>query len=205
MASHFTVLDSSNAEDTRFAVVADGQNWKLQLKATAELDFETTETLDLRISMNDQTHIARSDLITLTINNIDDGPARYAIDPTASATGGHHLALEVSTPDPDGVDTNFPITYQWFTTTDDGTTKTPLAMDADGASYTLKMTDSTTPDYGVTVRYTDISGKNEVVDSALITLHPLIATGSGAVEENDRGADTGITLSARQWLHDRGR
>ena len=196
LASHFTVLDASDAEDTRFHVVADGQNWKLQLKATAELDFETTETLDLRISMNDQTHIARSDLITLTINNIDDGPARYAIDPTASATGGNMLALRVSTPDPDGVDTNFPITYQWFTTTDGGTTKTPLATDADGASYTLKMTDSTAPNYGVTVRYTDISGKNEVVDSALITLHPLIATGSGAVEENDRGADTGITLSA---------
>ena len=196
LASHFTVLDASNVEDTRFDVVADGQNWKLRLKATAELDFEATETLDLRISMNDQTHTARSDLITLTINNIDDGPAIYAIDPTASATGGHHLALEVSTPDPDGVDTNFPITYQWFTTTDDGVTKTPLATDADGASYTLKMGDSTTPDYGVTVRYTDISGKNEVVDSALITLHPLIATGSGAVEENDQGADTGITLSA---------
>ena len=109
--------------------------------------------------------------------------------------GGHRLALRLSTVDPDGVDAAFPVTYQWFTTTDGGITKTPLTTDADGTSYTLQMDDSAVLDYGVTVRYTDISGKNEVVD-ALITLHPLIATGSGAVEENDQGADTGITLSA---------
>ena len=190
----FTVNDSD------FEVVAVNGVWTLRLKADAELDYERAATIGgLRVTVDDGENAppyqTAAGAIVLTVINVDDGPAIYAIDPASSATGGHRLALRLQTPDPDGVDATFPVTYQWFTTTDGGITKTPLTTDADGDSYTLQMDDSTVLDYGVTVRYTDISGKNEVVD-ALITLHPLIATGSGAVEENDQGADTGITLSA---------
>ena len=151
MARYFTVLDASDVEDARFAVVADGQNWKLQLKATAELDFDTTKTLDLRISMDDQTHIARSDLITLTVVNVDEDEATYRITGTVAA--GETLTATRIAEDPDGI--AVAASFQWFTTTDGGTNKNNAPGISNLATYTLPsmLTDGVV--YGVTITYTD--------------------------------------------------
>ena len=151
MARYFTVLDSNDVEDARFDVVADGQNWKLQLKATAELDFDTTKTLDLRISMNDQTHIARSDLITLNVVNVDEDEATYRITGTFAA--GETLTATRIAEDPDGI--AVAASFQWFTTTDGGTTKNNAPGTSNLQTYTLPsmLTDGVV--YGVTITYTD--------------------------------------------------
>ncbi len=151
MARYFTVLDSNDVEDARFAVVADGQNWKLQLKATAELDFDTTKTLDLRISMNDQTHIARSDLITLNVINVDEDEATYRITGTFAA--GEMLTATRIAEDPDGI--AVAASFQWFTTTDGGTNKNNAPGTSNLQTYTLPsmLTDGVV--YGVTITYTD--------------------------------------------------
>ena len=94
-----------------------GNNGRIRLAENAKLDYDTAEshTLTITASANGGTATA-----TVTINVIDrnEGEAGYAI-----RQNGDMLELQQAFTDPDGVRA---ISYQWFTTTDDGETKTLL-------------------------------------------------------------------------------
>ena len=194
MARYFTVLDASDVEDARFAVVADGQNWKLQLKSTAELDFDTTKTLDLRISMNDQTHIARSDLITLNVVNVDEDEATYRITGTFAA--GETLTATRIAEDPDGI--AVAASFQWFTTTDGGTNKTDAPGTSNLQTYTLPSTLADGVVYGVTITYTDaiIGALPTVINVLTSSLSFADSTPTVNVPENLGAGGAVTTLTA---------
>ena len=194
MARYFTVLDSNDVEDARFAVVADGQNWKLQLKATAELDFDTTKTLDLRISMNDQTHIARSDLITLNVVNVDEDEATYRITGTFAA--GETLTATRIAEDPDGI--AVAASFQWFTTTDGGTNKNNAPGTSNLQTYTLPSTLADGVVYGVTITYTDavIGALPTVINVLTSSLSFADSTPTVNVPENLGAGGAVTTLTA---------
>ena len=107
-----------------------GNNGRIRLAENAKLDYDTAEshTLTITASSNGGTATA-----TVTINVIDknEGEAGYAI-----LQNGDMLELQQAFTDPDGVRT---ISYQWFTTTDGGETKTAIT----GAIATTHDTDNT--------------------------------------------------------------
>ena len=94
-----------------------GNNGRIRLAENAKLDYDTAEshTLTITASSNGGTATA-----TVTVNVIDrnEGEAGYAI-----LQNGDMLELQQAFTDPDGVRA---ISYQWFTTTDGGETKTLL-------------------------------------------------------------------------------
>ena len=122
-----------------------GNNGRIRLAENAKLDYDTAEshTLTITASSNGGTATA-----TVTINVIDrnEGEAGYAI-----LQNGDMLELQQAFTDPDGVraaptpiyswlPTPPPdISYQWFTTTDGGKTKTLL-----GEAIEVKASDDET-------------------------------------------------------------
>ena len=133
-------------------------NGGISLASGATLDYDTATSYTLEITATDGgTPAMTSDVKTITIGLIENGEAVYSISRT-----GDTLTAEISTPDPEGVDTAS-VRYQWFTSNDGGTTKTPITGIAD--------TTSANSTYGVTVTDDDNAGnEDETVDAILIDL-----------------------------------
>ena len=134
----------------------DNGNWVLQLKAGAILNFEEpTATLDLKIEVRDDANTPDvSDAFTVTVNNVQEGPAVFEVNPTQA--NEKILEVEVDTADPDGLDGMF--SFQWFTTTDNGITQTDISGENEREFDTTDRTDPEDTVYGVRVEYTDHAG-----------------------------------------------
>ena len=153
---NFRVLDAADdTENTNFEVVdVDGLGtWTLRLKTGSTLNFEEpTASIALKIEVSDGVNTPDlSDAFTLNVVNLDEGKATYIIDGTFAAD--ETLTVMRSTQDPDGI--AVAASYQWFTTTDGGITKTDAPGTSDKATYTLPSTLADGVDYGVTITYTD--------------------------------------------------
>ena len=167
-----------STNDARFAVVAgaDANDWTLQLKANAALDFETDNPITLTITLNDGTNPATTRDVTINIGNVDDGRAEYVVtqsgteltvalvepDPTSATYSG----------DPDGVAGG--VSYRWFTTNNNGVTQTDITGITDTTSARLDVSTHTLMDghiYGVAISYTDNANMAYTGDNAIIVLN----------------------------------
>ena len=156
LTPQFRVLNAADdTENTNFEVVdVDGLGtWTLRLKTGSTLNFEEpTASIALKIEVRDGVNTPDvSDAFTLNVVNLDEGKATYIIDGTFAAD--ETLTVMRSTPDPDGI--AVAASYQWFTTSDGGITKTDAPGTSDKETYTLPSTLADGVGYGVTITYTD--------------------------------------------------
>ena len=143
--------------------VSDGVNVE---GGSATLDYDTTSEYTLEITATDGGG-ATSDPTTITIGLIEDHFSEYSIGLSSTT-----LTANLDAPDTDGVDMAS-IEYQWFTTTDGGTTKDTIATTgmnsiADTTSKTLDISSHTLPTnafYGVTITYDDNAGNEETSEA----------------------------------------
>ena len=126
--------------------------------------------------------------ITVTIVNIDEGDAVFAISGMPRA--GQSLIASLTTADPDGV-TNAGYSYQWYRTDKDGNTS--QIQNATNVTYRLTTADE---DHTISVKitYRDKSVTGQTTDtvvtstpSAKIPITPVITTTdtTPAIDEND--------------------
>ena len=144
-------------------------NGGISVASSATFDYDTATSYTLTITATDGgTPAMTSEAKTITIGLIENVEAVYSI-----SESGNTLTATLDTPDSDGVDSDS-VRYQWFTTTDGGTTKTPITGIADTTSQTLNTAGHTLPSgetYGVTVTYDDNAGnEDETVDAILMSL-----------------------------------
>ena len=112
-ASDFAVSDAvTGAVDPRFAIVAAGNHWKLQLKAGATLDYEDAEdqSIALMVKVNDGIYSDEAE-VTVTVTDINDNaPTLTATQATASlaeqtAATAVDTGIILTPSDPDGLHT----------------------------------------------------------------------------------------------------
>ena len=144
-------------------------NGGISVASSATFDYDTTTSYTLEITATDGgTPAMTSEAKTITIGILEDFNSVYSVSRT-----GDVLTATLDTPDSNGVDAAS-VRYQWFTTTDGGTTKTPITGIADTTSATLNIAGHTPPAnsaYGVTVTYDDNAGnEDETVDAILMSL-----------------------------------
>ena len=171
----FTVTDVDGIDLRGWSVDDDGNgNWVLQYDNTATaLSAETSGTISLRIWVDDDDSgnggRVESGIFHLTINNLDEGDASYAITGTTANNGMLSVALDTNNPDPDGLVAGSE-RYRWFILNSDDTI--PAAGDTngdiddagsdDGDDSTLKLpADVGSNVYGVVVTYRDNAGETE--------------------------------------------
>ena len=153
--------DDPRTENTDFRVVDDGSgNWVLQYTGTTLSAESGDGTIALKIEVSDGVHTPpdMSDAFTLTVTNLDEGDATYAI--TGDTENNGMLSVAVATADPDGLVANSE-KYRWFILNSNGSI--PAENEANGnigatASLTLPA-DVSTNVYGVVVTYMDNAGE----------------------------------------------
>ena len=171
--ANFTVTDADGIDLTGWSVVDDGNgNWVLQYDDTATaLSAEDSGTISLRIWVDDDDggNGGRTDsgIVRLTVNNLDEGDASYAITGTTANNGMLSVALDTNNPDPDGLVAGSE-TYRWFILNSDDTI--PAAGDTNGdigatpTSSTLSLPANVGNNvYGVVVTYRDNANETEEV------------------------------------------
>ena len=153
----FRVLNVANENAIpQFDVENVNGNWVLQYTDSpqAPLKAEDQATFEVIIEVSDGENPAtESDSFTINVN----GEAVYSI-----SESGNTLTADLDTADPNGVQAGS-VRYQWFTTTDGGTTKDTIATSgansiADTTLQSLDTAGHTLPSgavYGVEVTYTD--------------------------------------------------
>ena len=151
--SDFSVSDAVSGEiDNRFDVVADGDNWKLQLKAGATLDYETPadQSIALMVKVNDGTH---SDEVEITINVTDindNAPTLTANNNKTTASLAEQTATESVdtgiTFTASDVDTNTSFSASDFTVSGDDR----FEVVADGNNWKLQLIAGKTLNYETT-------------------------------------------------------
>ena len=188
-APTFTVLNASDgAVNEKFQVVHDNGNWVLQY-VDSVLDAVATPSFEVIIQVSDGVHSTpvKSDPITLSVINVDEGAASFEVNPTQA--NENILEVEVATADPDGL--NGIYSFQWFTTTDNGMTQSDIAGANDRAFDTTDRTDPTGTVYGVRVEYIDHADTiySEVHGNAPFAVNmPLRFTESYSITLNDGNA-----------------
>ena len=159
------LLASSKDPIPQFDVVKMGANWVLQHTDSPQqpLKAQDQATFEVIIEVSDGENPAtESDPFTINVN----GEAVYSI-----SESGNTLTADLDTTDPNGVQAGS-VRYQWFTTTDGGTTKDTIATSgtnsiANTTSRSLNTAGHTLPSgavYGVEVTYTDDLGIAENVE-----------------------------------------
>ena len=147
-----------STDDARFAVVAgdNANDWTLQLKANAALDFEADNPITLTITLDDGTNPATTRDVTINIGNEDDGMAEYVV-----TQSGTELTVALVDDDPNSATYSGDpdgrvgaVSYQWFR----GDESSPTLLGT-GNTYRVTQTDiDSNESIGVFVRYTDGSG-----------------------------------------------
>ena len=167
-----------STDDARFAVVAgdNANDWTLQLKANAALDFEADNPIMLTITLDDGTNPATTRDVTINVGNVDDGMADYLVTQSGTELT---VALVDDNPnsatysgDPDGVAGG--VSYRWFTTNNNGVTQIPITGITDTTSARLDVSTHTLMDghiYGVAISYTDNANMAYTGDNAIIVLN----------------------------------
>ena len=162
----------------------------LYLKAGASLDYESVDTLNIRVQLAEDVSVWVD--ASIAVANVDEGNARFVV-----TSAGDVLTVGMRSSDPDGNDA---FTYQWYR---DGVD----IAGATGASYTITEGDEGNSIY-VVVRYTDGSGTNEVVtlsgilaDAPVDVIAPAVAPATPAilnVADLDP-ATTGFSLTGERY------
>ncbi len=170
----FVDTDNANALETSITIggatftITDGG--EITVTGNFDADDETqpeSYTLTVRATDSANNNASADVEITVNVNNIDEGNARYSI-----TQNGAILTATLDVADPDGVKDGTTIGYQWYTTTD-GTSKDAIATSGANRiavtnAETLDTSGHTLPDgarYGVTVTYTDNADENESVEA----------------------------------------
>ena len=156
---------------------------------TGPLDYETAQSHEIVIRVSDGVNTSEPKTVTVNVRNEDDGPATYRINGTVGAS--ETLTAMRITEDPDGV--AVAATYQWFTTTDGGITKTDAPGTSDQQTYTLpsSLTDGVV--YGVTVTYTDDSFEADPTPLTLLAASLTFDNAAPSVEISEGlGADGAV-------------
>ena len=192
-----------STNDARFAVVAgdNANDWTLQLKANAALDFETDNPITLTITLDDGTNPATTRDVTINIGNEDDGMADYLVTQSGTELT---VALVDDNPnsatysgDPDGV--NGGVSYRWFTTNNNGVTQIPITGITDTTSARLDVSTHTLTDghiYGVAISYTDNANMAYTGDNAIIVLNSGVRFGESnyAISITDGAAPASVMI-----------
>ena len=178
--------------------------WEYTANAEADklADGSYTETLTLTID-------GASHNIALTITGVNDDPviaSATAVTIAENVPGATHVAssaaVTFSASDPDTLPTGSAPTYSYSIVTD------PTSLFEIDATQTLKLLDMMSLDYethgasfDVVVEVSDGDGGTDrttvtvTVEDGDDAPHTLAAQGTGSIEENDQGADTGITFT----------
>ena len=192
-----------STDDARFAVVAgaDANDWTLQLKANAALDFEADNPIMLTITLDDGTNPATTRDVTINVGNVDDGMAEYVVTQSGTELT---VALVDDDPnsatysgDPDGV--NGGVSYRWFTTNNNGVTQIPITGITDTTSARLDVSTHTLMDghiYGVAISYTDNANTAYTGDNAIIVLNSGVRFGESnyAISITDGAAPASVMI-----------
>ena len=125
--------------DDRLAVTADGA---LTVVAGARFDFETESSIDLTVTVTDQTGRSASQDITITVGDVDEQPSALALSQTRfaldeGATAARKLADLIFTDDALGTNQGQQITHDLF----------ELRADANGRLTELWLKGGVTLDY----------------------------------------------------------
>ncbi|MFM7454960.1 MAG: bluetail domain-containing putative surface protein, partial [Cyanobium sp.] len=174
------VSGSGDSDNGAFSI--DGNRLLIQ----ASPDFESRSSYNLRIRSTDQGGLSVERAISLAVNNLNDGPATFAI--TGTRAVGQTLTAAVGPEDVDPDGTGGPILYQWEASTN-ATDWNPIGTAS--SSYTI-----TPDDQGKQLRlvasYTDGGGFAESVTTAAGTVPFLpvlaIAATSASKAEGNSGS-----------------
>ena len=192
-----------STNDARFAVVAgdNANDWTLQLKANAALDFEADNPITLTITLDDGTNPATTRDVTINVGNVDDGMAEYVVTQSGNMLT---VALVDDDPnsatysgDPDGVAGG--VSYRWFTTNNNGVTQTPITGITDTTSARLDVSTHMLMDghiYGVAISYTDNANMAYTGDNAIIVLNSGVRFGESnyAISITDGAAPASVMI-----------
>ena len=189
-------------------IEVDRNTGAVSLAVGSALDYESTKqytaTIIAEASVNNEAQRATT-TFTINVENVEEGIAVFDIG--GYIASGQTLIAALRTDDPDGVDADG-YSYQWFTTTDGGTTKTDISG-ADEASYKIKSDDDLTKTYGVSITYTDGYGTDYEGTDA-ITLLASKSTAQFAFGRGDQsvsvgeGSDGLVEVTASATLNGRG-
>ena len=190
-------------------IEVDRNTGAVSLAVGSALDYESTKqytaTIIAEASVNNEAQRATTKL-TINVENVEEGSAVFDIG--GYIASGQTLTAALRTDDPDGVDADG-YSYQWFTTTDGGTTKTDISG-ADEASYAIKSGDDLTKTYGVSITYTDDYGTDYTGTDA-ITLLASKSTAQFAFGRGDQSVSVGegstdglVEVTASDTLNGRG-
>ena len=147
-SSTFSDASFEISGDERFEVVADGDDWKLQLKANKTLDYEDADdrSIVLNVKVNDDTHDSNEVAVTISVSDINDNtPTLTANQATASlaeqtATTAVDTGITFTASD---VDTNTSFAFSDFTVSGDNR----FEIIADGNNWKLQLKEGATLDH----------------------------------------------------------
>ena len=199
----------NNTENANFGVAGFGSTggvgtWKIQLNSGKALDYETTSTLSLKIEVSDGVNTPNmSEAFTVTVNNLDEGTATYAVSGSVAEDATLTAMLVAGREDPDGVDSSVDVMYRWFrkasadpnptSFTDSGSGDFQWLQDAESTTNTYTISGMPVAgQYGVLVSYKD----NSVGDD--LSFVPVIASAlkfgassySGSIDEDGNNITT---------------
>ena len=216
-SSTFSAASFAVSGDDRFEVVADGDDWKLQLKANKTLDYEDADdrSIVLNVKVNDGDHDSDEVAVTINVSDVNDNtPTLTANQATASlaeqtATSAVDTGITFTASD---VDTNTSFAETDFTISGDDRFEI-IADGNDGNYWKLQLKTGATLNYedaidrsivlnvkvndgihdsadvAVTINVTDVN------DNAPV-LAAVQAAASLAEQTATTAVDTGITFIA---------
>ena len=204
----------TDTEDTIKAYHVEGAPWveinhitgAVSIAEGTKIDYEENSQIIVSITAISSTEdYETTTKLTINVENVEEGSAVFDIG--GYIASGQTLIAALRTDDPDGVDADG-YSYQWFTTTDGGTTKTDISG-ADEASYKIKSGDDLTKTYGVSITYTDGYGTDYTGTDA-ITLLASKSTAQFTFGRGDQsvsvgeGSDGLVEVTASATLNGRG-
>ena len=205
----------TDTEDTIKAYHVEGAPWveinhitgAVSIAEGTKIDYEENSQIIVSITAISSTEdYETTTKLTINVENVEEGSAVFDIG--GYIASGQTLIAALRTDDPDGVDADG-YSYQWFTTTDGGTTKTDISG-ADEASYAIKSGDDLTKTYGVSITYTDGYG-TDYEGSDAITLLASKSTAQFAFGRGDQSVSVGegstdglVEVTASATLNGRG-
>ena len=189
---------TGGADRANFSITSDGALTFTGASNQDANNSQATHTVIVTATNNAQTGgTTDTQTITVTINNIDEGDAAFAISGTPRA--GQSLIASLTTADPDGV-TDAGYSYQWYRTDKDGNTS--QIQNATNVTYRLTTADE---DHTISVKitYRDESVTGQTTDtvvtstpSAKIPITPVITTTdtTPAIDENDTSTSIAVLV-----------
>ena len=212
--STFSDTDFEISGDNRFEVVADGDDWKLQLKADKTLDYEDADdrTIALNVKVNDGTHDSDEVAVTISVSDVNDNTPTLTANQATVSLAEQTAATSVDTGitfRTRDVDTNTSFIAADFTISGDDR----FEIIADGNNWKLQLKEGATLDHedaddrviALTIKVND--GRHDSNDVA-VTINvsdvndnaPVLAAVQAAASLAEQTAttavDTGITFIA---------